>query len=208
MAQSKLFLVSSFADVSDELISFETELQGKTVTFIPTASKVEKVKFYVDAGKKALEKKGVIVDELDISVEQRDIVEQKLRENDFIYVSGGNSFYLMQELKKSGADIIIKREIAYGKLYIGESAGAIILSKTIQYIQNMDSPEKAPELASYDGLGVVDFYTLPHDNEIPFKEISKEIKDNYRNELTICPIRNNEAILVEGNSKKVVNIKK
>lgn len=101
MAQSKLFLVSSFADVSDELISFETELQGKTVTFIPTASKVEKVKFYVDAGKKALEKKGVIVDELDISVEQRDIVEQKLRENDFIYVSGGNSFYLMQELKKA-----------------------------------------------------------------------------------------------------------
>lgn len=58
MAQSKLFLVSSFADVSDELISFETELQGKTVTFIPTASKVEKVKFYVDAGKKALEKRG------------------------------------------------------------------------------------------------------------------------------------------------------
>lgn len=56
MAQSKLFLVSSFADVSDELISFETVLQGKTVTFIPTASKVEKVKFYVNAGKKALEK--------------------------------------------------------------------------------------------------------------------------------------------------------
>lgn len=52
----KLFLVSSFKDVVNIFTDFEKDLSGKTVTFIPTASKVEKVIFYVNAGRKALEK--------------------------------------------------------------------------------------------------------------------------------------------------------
>lgn len=62
-------------------------------------------------------KKGLIVDELDISVEQRDIVEQKLRGNDFIYVSGGNSFYLMQELKKAELTSLLKGDSKWQALY-------------------------------------------------------------------------------------------
>ena len=37
------------------------------VTFIPTASKVEKINFYVKDAKKELEKAGMIIDILDIS---------------------------------------------------------------------------------------------------------------------------------------------
>ncbi|EDN7455293.1 hypothetical protein F3331_12850, partial [Listeria monocytogenes] len=50
-----LFLTSSFKDVVPLFTEFESNLQGKTVTFIPTASTVEEVVFYVEAGKKALE---------------------------------------------------------------------------------------------------------------------------------------------------------
>ncbi|WP_252346614.1 Type 1 glutamine amidotransferase-like domain-containing protein, partial [Listeria monocytogenes] len=39
--------------------------------------------------------------------------------NDFIYVTGGNTFFLLQELKRTGADKLILEEIAKGKLYIG-----------------------------------------------------------------------------------------
>ncbi len=104
----KLFLSSSFNEVSDELLLLEKDVYGKTVTFIPTASNVEKIKSYVTAGRKALEKMGAIVDVVDVSVEPQIIIEQKIKENDFIYVTGGNSFYLMQELKRSGANVIIK----------------------------------------------------------------------------------------------------
>ncbi|MDU8954078.1 MAG: Type 1 glutamine amidotransferase-like domain-containing protein, partial [Streptococcus sp.] len=124
----KLFLVSSFAKVSNKLQLFNEDLEGKTVTFIPAASKVEKVTFYVNSGKKALEKMGLIVDELDLSTATFKDINQKLRDNDYIYVTGGNSFFLLQELRRSGADKIIVEEIDKGKVYIGESAGAVVLS--------------------------------------------------------------------------------
>ncbi len=72
----KLFLSSSFNEVSAELLLLEKDVYGKTVTFIPTASNVEKIKSYVTAGRKALEKMGVIVDVVDVSVEPQIIIEQ------------------------------------------------------------------------------------------------------------------------------------
>lgn len=98
----KLFLVSSFKDVVNIFTDFEKDLSGKTVTFIPTASKVEKVIFYVNAGRKALEKIGLTVDELEISTATTDEISSKIKNNDFIYVTGGNTFYLLQELKRTG----------------------------------------------------------------------------------------------------------
>ncbi|MEQ7296413.1 Type 1 glutamine amidotransferase-like domain-containing protein [Enterococcus avium] len=200
----KLFLSSSFSEVSDELLLLEKDVYGKRVTFIPTASNVEKIKSYVTAGRKALEKMGAIVDVVDVSVEPQIIIEQKIKENDFIYITGGNSFYLMQELKKSGADAIIKEEIENGKLYIGESAGAIILSNSIHYIEKMDTPDKGLDLNSYNGLGIVEFYSLPHYNEPPFKTITKDIKENFANNLLLCCINNKQAILVKGTKRKIV----
>ena len=44
----KLFLSSSFSEVSDELLLLEKDVYGKRVTFIPTASNVEKIKSYDD----------------------------------------------------------------------------------------------------------------------------------------------------------------
>lgn len=91
----KLFLASSFKDVANIFADFEKDLKGKTVTFIPTASKVEKVVFYVNSGKKALQKLGLIIDELDISTASNDEINDKLRNNDFIYITGGNTFFLL-----------------------------------------------------------------------------------------------------------------
>ncbi|RDX02705.1 Type 1 glutamine amidotransferase-like domain-containing protein [Listeria kieliensis] len=200
-----LFLVSSFAEVSTELQSFNKELVGKTVTFIPTASKVEKITFYVKSGKRALESMGLIVDQLDLSTAKPKEIKQKLRENNYIYVTGGNSFFLLQELKQSGADQMIIEEIQKGKLYIGESAGAIVLSKTIEYIKKMDSPKKAPNLDSFAGLNIVDFYTVPHYNDIPFNKITKDIEVQYKEQLNLCCINNSEGIIVEGTNKRITS---
>ena len=114
----KLFLCSSFADVAGLLNIFEKNLKGKIVTFIPTASKVEKINFYVKDAKKELEKAGMIVDILDISQAEKSEIVKKIKNNDFIYVSGGNIFYLLQEMKKTGADEIIVEEVNNGKLYM------------------------------------------------------------------------------------------
>ncbi|WP_308742129.1 peptidase E [Anaerocolumna aminovalerica] len=196
--------VSSFKDVANIFADFEKNLNGKTVTFIPTASVVEKVVFYVDAGKKALEKLGLIIDELEISTATTDEISAKLKGNDFIYVTGGNTFYLLQELKRTGADKIIIEEVNAGKLYIGESAGAIVTAANIEYVKGMDSVKKAPDLVDFKALSLVEFYTVPHYTNPPFKKIAQKIIDSYSSTLNLSPISNNDAILVNNNEVKTV----
>ncbi len=200
----KMFLSSSFKDVADKFVKFANdEFQGKTVTFIPTASIPEKVNFYVKSGKKALEKMGLTIDELDISTAAFEEISNKLQKNDYIYISGGNTFFLLQELVKTGADKIIVEQINLGKLYIGESAGAIILSPNIEYVKDMDDPEKAPELKTFDSLNMLDIYPLPHCTNFPFAKIAKKIISQYETKLSLFPFNNSQAILVNGDDVKI-----
>ena len=194
----KLFLASYFKKVAGLLEEFANEeLKGKTVTFIPTASNFEKVNFFVDSGKKALEKLGMIVDVLDVAKATTEEIENKLNKNNYIYVTGGNTFYLLQELKKKGADKIIEREINSGKLYIGESAGAIIVSQNIEYVKKMDDYTVADELESFESLNIVEFYPLPHYTNVPFKKIVEKIIEEYENKLKLYPISNSQVILMK-----------
>lgn len=194
----KLFLTSSFKDVYLIFKNFQNDLNGKRVTFIPTASIVEDVVFYVKEGKKSLEKLGLIVDELEISTASTEEIERKIKNNDFIYVTGGNTFFLLQELKRTGADKLIISEVENGKVYIGESAGSIVTSNNIEYVEDMDNIEKAPNLKEYSGLGLINFYPIPHYNCFPFKKIVQNIINKYTSNINLMPISNKEVILVNG----------
>jgi len=200
----KLFLASSFKDVVSLFLNFIGEdVQGKTVTFIPTASVMEKVKFYVGSARKAFEKMGVIVDELELSTATKDEIVHKLQQNDYIYVSGGNTFFLLQELKKTGADKIIEEQIESGKPYIGESAGSMVVSPHIEYVKDMDNCKVASELSSFNALNIIDFYPVPHHTNFPFAKAVEKIISKYDSELNLCPITNSQAILVVGEDVKI-----
>src|SRR5690606_9475763 len=111
-----------------------------------------------------------IVDELEISTASRQEIESKIQKNDYIYITGGNTFFLLQELKRTGADKIIKEKVGFGKIYIGESAGAVVMSRNIEYVKDMDDSASAPDIGSFSSLGMVDFYPVPHHTNFPFKE--------------------------------------
>jgi dipeptidase E len=197
----RLFLASSFADVAGIFRSWIGEpCEGKSVTFIPTASSPEKVKFYVTAGRKALEKMGLSVDELNISSAPCEEIVQKLQTNDYIYVSGGNTFFLLQEMKRTGVDKLIIEHITAGKCYIGESAGSIIVSPDIEYVKDMDDCKKAPDLQEFKALQVVDFYPLPHYTNFPFKKTVEKIIRKNEQKLKLYPMSNAQAIVVNGDT--------
>lgn len=89
----KMFLASSFIDVVELFEKFADEdLQGKTVTFIPTASIPEEVTHYVNTAREGFKKLGVVIEDLDVAVGSPEEIKEKLERNDFIYVSGGNTF--------------------------------------------------------------------------------------------------------------------
>ena len=161
----KLILVSMLYQVTDLVRTIEPELEGKTVTYIPTAGIVEEVEGMIEDETNTLESLGLTVDVLDVSTATYDSIVSTLTKNDIIFVGGGNTFYLLQELRRSGADKILVQEVNKGKLYIGESAGAVITCPDIGYCAGMDNPEKAPELTDYTGLGLVDFYIVPQDRK-------------------------------------------
>ena len=196
----RLFLCSSFADVANLLIDFANEdLKGKIIAFIPTASLTESIRFYVKTGKKALEKVGMIVEEVEITQFSNEEISSILHKCDYIYITGGNTFFLLQELKRKGVDKIISEQVKSGKLYIGESAGAIIASPDTEYMKNVnfDPIEKAPELEDYSSLGLVDFYTIPHYGNFPFKKKGEKVIQLYNEKLQLIPISNKQAIFIE-----------
>lgn len=200
----KLFLTSSFDDVANRLPAFIGEkLAGKVVTFIPTANVPQEYDGYVISAKAAFETLGLIIDILEVSTASASDILSKLSQNDYIYVSGGNSFFLLQELKRTGADQLIIEQVNLGKPYIGESAGSIITSPDIAYISAMDSTKKAPLLTNTQGLNLVDFYTVPHVTNAPFEDEAQEILTNYDNKLTLKPISNDQVIMVSGDDVRV-----
>ena len=112
----KLFLCSSFADVAGLLNIFEKNLKGKMVTFIPTASKVEKINFYVKDAKKELEKAGMIIDILDISQAEKSEIVKKLlhfsdqRQADLIFTTGGTGFS-KRDVTPEATKQVVEREV-------------------------------------------------------------------------------------------------
>ena len=202
----RLFLCSSFADVANLLIDFANEdLKGKIIAFIPTASLTESIRFYVKTGKKALEKVGMIVEEVEITQFSNEEISSILHKCDYIYITGGNTFFLLQELKRKGVDKIISEQVKSGKLYIGVSAGAIIASPDTEYMKNVnfDPIEKAPELEDYSSLGLVDFYTIPHYGNFPFKKKGEKVIQLYNEKLQLIPISNKQAIFIEDSNIQI-----
>lgn len=180
------------------------ELQGKVVTFIPTASTPESYKEYVKLGQESLEELGLKVTPLDVATASSEEIRSTLSEGDLIYISGGNTFYLLQELKRKGADKLIQREIETGKPYIGESAGAMILAPSIEYVQLMNETQAAPELTSFAALGLIEKYPLPHYQCFPFVEIGETVLATYGGRLSLEPITNHQAIIVRGRELSII----
>lgn len=70
------------------------------VLFIPTAGNVESYVEYIDEAKNIFHKLGFEVDVLDIAQETEEVIKDKLNYTPSLYISGGNTFYLLQELKR------------------------------------------------------------------------------------------------------------
>ena len=157
----------------------------------------------MNSARKLFKKIGAIVTEIDISKEEYSAIKSVFEESDVIYFTGGNSFFLIDQLRRSGTDELLKKEIMNGKLMIGESAGAIVCSPAITYIEQMDQKPEDYSQEDDNGLNLVDFYVLPHYLTAPFKKVTEKILTAF-SDLNICPINNHQAIIVLDESSKVI----
>jgi dipeptidase E len=83
---------------------------------------------------------------------------------DVIYLNGGNPFYLLHHLRRSGADSILRQISSEASVLVGASAGAVVLGPSIAVVRWFDSGMDAHGVTDYQGLGMVDFIVMPHLN--------------------------------------------
>jgi dipeptidase E len=205
---SKLFLSSYFSESAGLFPDFAgTDLAGKKVIFIPTAALNEKLTFYVDADRKALQKLGLNIEELEISKASGRTIEDSIHNADYIFVAGGNTFFLLQELRRTGTDDLIIEHIRKGKTYVGSSAGSAIMSRDIGYLRFMDPPEAAPGLKDdFSALSMVDFYIVPHHDSFFFKRSAERTLKEYQDKLDLRPISDDQVITVSDGTTKTLTV--
>lgn len=91
--------------------------------------------------------------------------EERLAECDAVVVSGGNTFHLLNEVRESGFDLWLKKNIDE-KVYVGISAGSILVTPTIKIATVEPADINSIGLEDLTGLGYVDFEVSPHSPEV------------------------------------------
>ena len=159
-----------------EVLSKES-LKDKKVLYITTASDGEK-----DDDKSWMEEEYKTI--LKLGITDTNITEYKIGNDiniydfDIMYMMGGNTFYLLNIIRKSNFDGKIKKFINDGKVYIGSSAGSVILGNSINVALGYD--ENKVNMVDFTGLKIVDALIIPHSNrkEEFIKKLKSETKEN------------------------------
>lgn len=178
------------------------ELVGKNskdikVLFIPTASRGEDEMSYVYESEKELIDLGILKENI---IWAKDLSEANTNDMDVMYVCGGNTFYLLSEIRKTGFDKKIIDFVNSGKVYIGVSAGSIIMCPDISISAPFDPNDVG--LQDTTGLKMINKVITPH-----YQRKEKEVIDEIEKKLNwdvIIRLNDGQAVEVLGEDLKVI----
>lgn len=192
-------LLSSNKEIIKEYIK-----ENSKIGFIPTASELDDDRWYMEKDKSDLKEMKFDIINIDISKEGTEEIIEKFNNVDTIFVAGGNSFYLLQQLKlKNVLQELI--DVANNKIYVGSSAGSCIACPSIDYVEKLDDKLQAPLLNDYTAMNLVDFYVLPHyKSKEKYTKLADDIEREYQ-DYKFIKLSNEQAIIVDDmNNYKVV----
>ncbi len=203
----KLLLTS--AGIKNQSIANELiRLVGKDssqikIGFIPTAANVEEGNkdWFINQFNNLIKYGFSWIDIVDISAPGTDW-KKRLEEVDVILVCGGNTFHLLDQVRKTGFDNWLKENLDK-KVYVGISAGSIITAPTIAIAGIDNGDVNIPGITDLTGLSLINFEVSPHTPENVSHEANKKYLETIQNEL--YAFDDNTAISVEEKAKKVVS---
>jgi dipeptidase E len=200
-------LLTSFGISTPELAQALEDLVQKPrhqtrIGFIPTAANVEEGKkdWFIDQLTHLQNHGFTWIDMVDISAAAVDW-QARLAGVDVVFVSGGNTYHLLDQVRRTGFDRWLKG-VLDRKVYVGSSAGSIIAAPTIAVAAIEPGDLNLPGLTDLAGMGLVDFEINPHTPEI----ISPAANENYakRTHRLLYAMNDLSAIQVVGAEVKVL----
>ncbi len=172
-----IILTSSVATVAKHIYqNFLSDKNYKSILFIDTAAEPEVGKIegdddWLQADLKSLLDLNYKVDRYTVTDQSLGEIESKINEYDVLYMCGGNTLYLLQQLKKTGAFSLIAEKVKAGKPYIGTSAGSIIAGPKIPvYLEDAEGVEVDDDT----GFNFLNTIIVPHWGSEYFKEMYLE----------------------------------
>lgn len=115
-----------------------------------------------------------------------EVVEEKIKNADIIYIGGGDTVKLVNILKENKIDKMLKEKLDTESVLVGISAGAISYLKSglsdTEIINNISN-----NYVKVDGLGFIDYMFVPH-----FSSDSKKMEDlekvlkNDKDSIALC----------------------
>lgn len=195
-----LLYLTSLTKGSIDKINFKGK---KKVAFIATAADPYEDRWFVEDDRKALQSKGLEIVYFYIKDYDQEQLYEELSKFEIMFFSGGNSHYLLEKIKRSGFDKIVRKLLDQGIIYIGSSAGSVVACPSIEFCAPMDHPEEAPNLKDFSGLNLVDFYLLPHYGREKYAKICEQILQDNK-DLEVVPVRDDQLIVVEDTDWKIV----
>lgn len=204
----ELFLTSASDYVMDDLIkNLPQNPKDLNLAFINTAAEVEEGDhWWVRDEKNKLLKVGFNLEEFSITGITREEIEKRLNNIQVIYFCGGNPFYLLDQVIKTGCDEILKEKINAGVIFIGSSAGSMIVGTRIDLVSTIDDKSKAPDLKS-TGLEIVDLSILPHwGSDIFHDEYLNGAESMYTEGVKILPLTNQQYVWIKDDSIKIIQV--
>ncbi len=174
----------------DELFASMLD-KSKPLLYIPIA--IDKVKHpylkCLDWLKSTFEKLGVV--EYDMITESEiEALKDKLPSNfSGVYIGGGNTPYLLKQLKESGAWEFLEKALEEDIPIYGGSAGAVIFAKSI--IPALYHDENKVGLEDFSGMDVIDGMEITcHYSEDQENEVIDMIKENKLSKLVALTEKN------------------
>jgi len=198
----QLFLTSSANAVLGDILKYlPLKPEEYNFAFINTASEVSGGDhWWVTADKNKMVELGFKIEEFSITGMNSQEIEERLKDKNGIFMCGGNPFYLLDQIIKTGFDKILLDRIEKGLVYIGSSAGSMILGDNLDLVATMEDKTKAPDLNS-NGLKYIDLVIQPHWGDESLKEEYFNFFNNmYNTNTKLVLIRNNQYVYFNGDN--------
>ena len=201
MNKGSIFLTSTGLTSENVSLKFRglvSNPENTSVAIVTTAAEGKSENKYSQLAKKQFSEMGFLrIDFIDLETEPG----KDFAEYDVIYVCGGNTFKLLKFARESNFKASIESLLKRNGVYIGVSAGSIIVGPSIEIAGEVAADKNEVGLEDFTGFGITNFIILPHYSP----EIEKGASDfESKYSVKVERLNNSQAILIENGEKILI----
>ena len=192
-------------EIDEEIVKLSNK-DNPTLLFIGLASSYSDS--YYDTIKKIYKNLGcetVYLKKKNI-INNPDIVINKINNSDIIYIGGGDSIKLIEDIKEYNIDKLLENALNKGTILVGYSAGAILLSN-LGFSDSYILRNESNEYKFIQGLNYTNINICPHYDTSIDKQNSLE-KEIIKRKIEVYALENNTALKIIDNNISKINTNK